>query len=220
MGRVIRSELSLLSVTLLLLLPFAAPPPPLFPASSPFPAKTRRTNATTFAFVLRAAQRRGRGTVFKAHTCKRKGPCKIRKLDYAEKHGYIKGVVKDIVHDSGRGAPVAVVHFRDPYRYKIIKERIVASEGMYTGQFVYCGKKGALDACPFYVRCTHRLSLVLELLPPLRPTLTNYINPSPFFFSVPRLAFPVNSQAHLWQHSTPGVNARRYCGVQPRSQNW
>merc|ERR1711973_1037658 len=55
-------------------------------------------------------------------------------------HGYIKGVVKDIIHDPGRGAPLAVVYFRDPYRYKIKKELMVAAEGMYTGQSVYCGK--------------------------------------------------------------------------------
>merc|ERR1712216_744304 len=72
------------------------------------------------------------------------GPCKIRKLDYAERHGYIKGVVKKIEHDSGRGAPVAIVHFRDGYQYRVNKERFVAAEGMFTGQFVYCGNKAHL----------------------------------------------------------------------------
>merc|ERR1712203_113397 len=61
--------------------------------------------------------------------------------DYSERHGYIKGVIKDIIHDPGRGAPLAIAHFRDPYRYKIKKELFIAAEGMYTGQFVYCGKK-------------------------------------------------------------------------------
>merc|ERR1711951_19553 len=32
----------------------------------------------------------------------------------------------------------------DPYRYKIKKELMVAAEGMYTGQSVYCGKKAQL----------------------------------------------------------------------------
>jgi hypothetical protein len=49
---------------------------------------------------------------------------------------------QDIIHDPGRGAPLAVVHFRDPYRFKTRKELFIAPEGMYTGQFVYCGKKG------------------------------------------------------------------------------
>merc|ERR1712098_738500 len=64
--------------------------------------------------------------------------------DFSERHGYIKGVIKDIIHDPGRGAPLAIAHFRDPYRYKIKKELFVAAEGMYTGQFVYCGKKAHL----------------------------------------------------------------------------
>jgi ribosomal protein L2 len=50
--------------------------------------------------------------------------------------------LQDIIHDPGRGAPLAVVHFRDPYRFKTRKELFIAPEGMYTGQFVYCGKKG------------------------------------------------------------------------------
>lgn len=43
--------------------------------------------------VIRA-QRKGAGSVFVAHTHKRKGAAKLRSLDYAERHGYIKGVVK------------------------------------------------------------------------------------------------------------------------------
>ena len=87
-------------------------------------------------------QRKGKGSVFKAHTKHRKGAAKLRPLDFAERHGYIKGVVKDIIHDPGRGAPLARVVFRDPYHYKLRKEMFVATEGMYTGQFVYCGKRG------------------------------------------------------------------------------
>lgn len=55
---------------------------------------------------------------------------------------YIKGVVKDIVHDPGRGAPLAKVVFKDTYRFKHRTEYFVAVEGMYTGQYVYCGAKG------------------------------------------------------------------------------
>ncbi|KAG8184941.1 hypothetical protein JTE90_011073 [Oedothorax gibbosus] len=60
-------------------------------------------------------------------------------------HGYIKGIVKEIIHDPGRGAPLATVVFRDPYRYKQNKELFIAAEGMYTGQFIYCGKKAVLQ---------------------------------------------------------------------------
>ncbi|KAL8567241.1 60S ribosomal protein L8 [Nucella lapillus] len=94
--------------------------------------------------VIRA-QRKGAGSVFKAHTRNRKGKPALRPVDYAERHGYIKGVIKDIIHDPGRGAPLAKVAFRDPYKYKTKLETFVAAEGMYTGQFVYCGKKASLQ---------------------------------------------------------------------------
>lgn len=47
--------------------------------------------------VIRA-QRKGAGSVFVSHTKKRKGAPKLRSLDYAERHGYIKGVVKVCVY--------------------------------------------------------------------------------------------------------------------------
>ncbi|KAK7090279.1 large ribosomal subunit protein uL2-like [Littorina saxatilis] len=94
--------------------------------------------------VIRA-QRKGAGSVFKAHTRNRKGKPALRPVDFAERHGYIKGVIKDIIHDPGRGAPLAKVAFRDPYKYKTRTETFVACEGMYTGQFVYCGKKAMLQ---------------------------------------------------------------------------
>jgi large subunit ribosomal protein L8e len=43
--------------------------------------------------VIRA-QRKGAGSVFRSHTKHRKGPPRLRSLDFAERHGYIKGVVK------------------------------------------------------------------------------------------------------------------------------
>ena len=58
--------------------------------------------------VIRS-QRKGRGSVFKAHTTHRKGPARHRVMDAAERNGYIKGVVTDIIHDPGRGAPLARV---------------------------------------------------------------------------------------------------------------
>jgi len=66
-------------------------------------------------------------------------------LDYAERHGYIKGVVREIIHDPGRGAPLARVVFRNPIRYRRQKENFICVEGMYTGQFVYCGRKAQLS---------------------------------------------------------------------------
>jgi len=94
--------------------------------------------------VIRS-QRKGAGSVFRSHNKHRKGAPKLRAFDFAERHGYIKGVIKEIIHDPGRGAPLAKVTFRDPYKYKHRKELFLAAEGMYTGQFVYCGRKAALQ---------------------------------------------------------------------------
>ncbi|PQM42978.1 60S ribosomal protein L8-3 [Prunus yedoensis var. nudiflora] len=54
--------------------------------------------------VIRA-QRKGAGSVFKSHTHHRKGPARFRSLDFGERNGYLKGVVTEIIHDPGRGAP-------------------------------------------------------------------------------------------------------------------
>ncbi|KAJ1673967.1 60S ribosomal protein L2 [Spiromyces aspiralis] len=93
--------------------------------------------------VIRS-QRKGAGSVFTANTHHRKAPAKLRTLDYAEREGYTRGIIKEIIHDPGRGAPLAKVQFRDPYRYKTRTETFIATEGMYTGQFVYCGRKATL----------------------------------------------------------------------------
>jgi hypothetical protein len=86
-------------------------------------------------------QRKGTPGIFSTHSRLRKEPVKMRMLDYAERNGYIKGVVTDIVHESGRGAPLAITKFRNPYKYKMDKHRLIAAEGTYTGQFIYAGKK-------------------------------------------------------------------------------
>jgi len=93
--------------------------------------------------VIRA-QRKGSSPSFKSHTFHRKGAAKLRSMDFAERHGYIKGVIREIQHDPGRGAPLAVVQFRDRYKYGHQKELMVAAEGLYTGQYIYCGKKATI----------------------------------------------------------------------------
>jgi large subunit ribosomal protein L8e len=91
------------------------------------------------------AQRFGKSAVYKAHTTKRIAPAKLRNLDYVERNGYIRGVVRDIVHDSGRGAALAKIEFKDPTKYQRNTEYFVAPEGLYTGQYIYCGAKAALS---------------------------------------------------------------------------
>mmetsp|Transcript_3436 Transcript_3436/g.4839 ORF Transcript_3436/g.4839 Transcript_3436/m.4839 type:complete len:258 (+) Transcript_3436:53-826(+) len=89
-------------------------------------------------------QRKGKGGIFRSHTNLRKGKAQLRPLDYAEKKGYIKGVIKDIIHESGRGAPLAKIAFKNPYRFKKDIMLVCAAEGMYSGMFIYCGKKATL----------------------------------------------------------------------------
>ena len=38
-----------------------------------------------------------------------------------------------------------MVAFKDPYSYKTITEHFVAVEGMYSGQYIYCGKKASIN---------------------------------------------------------------------------
>jgi len=93
--------------------------------------------------VIRSC-RKGKGSVFRAHTTGRKGAVAFKRHDFAERHGYVKGVVKEIIHDPGRGAPLAKIQFKDPYRFKRVQATICAPEGLYTGQFIFAGKKAEL----------------------------------------------------------------------------
>lgn len=86
--------------------------------------------------------RRGKGSVFRSHTTGREGAANLKKLEFGERHGYVKGVVREIIHDKGRGAPLARVQFRDAYRFQKNDALMVAPEGLFTGQFIFCGKKG------------------------------------------------------------------------------
>ena len=58
--------------------------------------------------------------------------------------------MKEILHDPGRGAPVAKIQFRDPYQYKKVNTTVCAPEGLYSGQFIFAGKKGSIVAIFIY----------------------------------------------------------------------
>lgn len=105
------------------------------------PKKSKAAVLTARAPCI-TGQRKGRGSIFRSHTRTRKGAAKLRVLDFGERNGFIKGVVKDIIHDPGRGAPLARINFHNSRTYKLDKELMPAVEGTYAGQFVYCGKKG------------------------------------------------------------------------------
>ena len=89
-------------------------------------------------------QRRGAGGIFKAHTHNRQGAAKLRPIDYAERNGYIIGTCKEIVHDKGRGAPLAKVQFRSTVSKKNDNQLFIATEGVYTGQQIMCGVNAPL----------------------------------------------------------------------------
>merc|ERR1712124_5675 len=93
-------------------------------------------------------QRKGRGSVFKSHARTRKGSAKLRVLDFGERIGFVKGVVKDIVHDPGRGAPLAQVNFHNARKYKIDKELMPAVEGTVMSNLeVRPGDRGVIARC-------------------------------------------------------------------------
>jgi len=94
--------------------------------------------------VLRAVRRGKKGSVFKAHTFHRKGASRLRRYDITERHAKIRGVVKKIMHDPGRGAPLALIEFKNPIKYQRQKITVAAAEGLYTGQYITCGKKAPL----------------------------------------------------------------------------
>lgn len=57
---------------------------------------------------------------------------------------WINNFSQDIVHDPGRGAPLTHVTFRHVYKHRRVHHTFIAPEGVYTGQYVYCGAKAAL----------------------------------------------------------------------------
>lgn len=61
-------------------------------------------------------QRKGYGSVFRAHTHLRKGASKMRRRDITERHKRIKGVIRKIIHDPGRGAPLAIIEYKNPIK--------------------------------------------------------------------------------------------------------
>ncbi|MCX8170331.1 MAG: hypothetical protein N3D72_04505, partial [Candidatus Methanomethyliaceae archaeon] len=83
------------------------------------------------------AQRRGRGgSVFKSPSWKRVGDVKYPPLEDSS----IEFIVKDIVHDPGRGAPVAIITDNKGKRALMI-----APEGLFVGQKIYIGPNSPVN---------------------------------------------------------------------------
>jgi large subunit ribosomal protein L8e len=94
--------------------------------------------------VIRPQRKGKKGGSFKVYKHRRIAPPKYRTLDYSEREGYTQGVVKSIVHESGRGAPLAKVQFKSQIRFSQDNQYFLATEGIYTGQKIYCGDKAAI----------------------------------------------------------------------------
>jgi large subunit ribosomal protein L8e len=91
-------------------------------------------------------QRKGKqGSVYTTPKSKRIAPARYRNLDYSERQGYIRGVIRAVLHDPGRNCPIVKVDFRDPYQYKKQTEYFLAAEGTYSGQYVFCGRKATVS---------------------------------------------------------------------------
>jgi len=80
-------------------------------------------------------QRRGRGTqVFRAPTHRREAPARYPPIAAGELSGALNGVVSEIVHDPGRGAPVALLKFENGEQFYV-----AATEGLGLDQKVTRG---------------------------------------------------------------------------------
>jgi len=86
-------------------------------------------------------QRRGRGgSVFLSPSWNRVGKVKYHAPLKEETSSTVEFVIKDIVHDSGRGAPVAIIKSASG-----LKSFMVAPEGTYVGQKIHFGSESFVD---------------------------------------------------------------------------
>ncbi len=86
-------------------------------------------------------QRRGRGSpTFRASTHKRIAPVQYPSVSTTEQQGVLQGTVTDIIHDPGRGSPMAAVKLENGETYYY-----VVPEGVYEGQPTQIGDEAAVD---------------------------------------------------------------------------
>lgn len=86
-------------------------------------------------------QRRGRGTpTFRAATHKRVAPARYPPIQKAQVEGAIKGRITQILHEPGRGAPLAALKLESGETYYT-----VVSEGVYEGQEIQIGSKAPIE---------------------------------------------------------------------------
>lgn len=86
-------------------------------------------------------QRRGRGSsTFRASSHKRVAPAHYPPASNEERKGVIQGKISEILHDPGRGAPLASVRLETGETFYT-----VVPEGVYEGQPTQIGSRAAFD---------------------------------------------------------------------------
>jgi len=86
-------------------------------------------------------QRRGRGgPTFRASTHKRIAAVQYPPLSKTEIEGSLQGRIQEIVHEPGRGSPVALVKLETGQDYYT-----VVPEGVFQGQTIQMGSKASVD---------------------------------------------------------------------------
>ncbi|MCS7120905.1 MAG: 50S ribosomal protein L2 [Nitrososphaerota archaeon] len=85
-------------------------------------------------------QRRGRGSpTFRASSHKHVAPTRYPRLPEDKIDGLIKGQILTVMHDPGRGSPIALIELEDGSAYYS-----VVPEGVYEGQIIELGGKAAV----------------------------------------------------------------------------
>jgi large subunit ribosomal protein L2 len=88
-------------------------------------------------------QRRGRGgSTFKASTHKRVAPARYPLLMTTKEHveTAMQGVIEELVHDPGRGTPLALIRFKNGEKcYTVIPE------GVFVGQQIQIGETATIE---------------------------------------------------------------------------
>ena len=86
-------------------------------------------------------QRRGRGSsTFRAATHKRVAPVQYPPMSKEEREGVIQGQIMEILHDPGRGSPLASIKLETGETYYS-----VVPEGVYEGQPTQIGSKASVE---------------------------------------------------------------------------
>ena len=86
-------------------------------------------------------QRRGRGSpTWRASVHKRVAPVKYLSIEKMKGEDSVKGVVENLLHEPGRGAPIALIQLENGEKYYS-----VAVEGLFVGQEIMLGSSASIE---------------------------------------------------------------------------